>query len=145
MYPENYGPAKAGMLIALLPITKSKGVKMPFIKFIIVILTLALGNSVYAKSSMTQYEAKAAKFLLQKKHQQFSQLSTVLSNPNEICYVKNNLDCIQFVAGSYPSSQQKLEAAKACHSADVECVKYVAGSYPSSEQLIAAAKACGGQ
>ncbi|MBS1963704.1 MAG: hypothetical protein JST04_15925 [Bdellovibrionales bacterium] len=65
-----------------------------------------------------------------------------LAGPAE-CTPPSTQDCIVFVAGSYPSSDERITAAKACvGNYGVTCAKWAAGSYPSFDERVTAARAC---
>jgi hypothetical protein len=103
-----------------------------------------------------------------------SDLNTLeLPQPGDsLCLPRPSLSCIQYVAGTYPNTKEKIEAARACagnygsdcaqyvagfnagagdrQSAAIACngvlalgcVQYVAGSFPNMSEKVAAAKAC---
>lgn len=53
-------------------------------------------------------------------------------NPSDTPSGPPDLDCIKYVAGSYPTSEERSRAARACVGvSDMQAVNYIAGSYPS--------------
>lgn len=55
----------------------------------------------------------------------------------------NNQECAEWVAGSYPTYDQRLNSLKACQGVIIlDCPKWVAGSYPTFDQRINASQAC---
>ena len=104
-------------------------------------------------------ELKAALYSIQKEEAAFEMRALKSTEPTQglqntlgldvldrgDCLPTNRTSCIEFVAGSYPTTNERLEAAKTCagvYSGD--CVKFVAGSYPTTSQRKDAALACRG-
>jgi hypothetical protein len=115
--------------------------------FFAAILTLSTTLYGFASHSitMTQYEKKAAIFLLHKDLavQKFQRQE--LPNPGHICYPKVSAECIDFVAGSLPNTDERLEAARACvGNLNADCASFAAGTLSNISDRIEAAKACRG-
>ena len=118
----------------------------------IVLCGLVLGSFVSAKSELNLVQLKAAHFLYNKAVKQTakSELSKKKNNlwkQDIICDQPSSIDgqCVKFVAGDYPSSDERVNAARACAGVQsVECVKFVAGNYPNSDERVNAAKTCAG-
>lgn len=102
---------------------------------------LASAETLSDAAPLSEMQQKAAAFLLQK-----TQKSAIReSHPG--CYEPpaSNAQCMQYVAGSYPTSDQRLEAARACAGvSNLGCVQYVAGSYPTFDGRVSAARSCVG-
>lgn len=59
------------------------------------------------------------------------------------CVGNYGADCTIFLAGSYPTTRERQDAAKACKgNRGVECATFVAGLYPTSKERLDAVKAC---
>ena len=115
--------------------------------FFVALLTFSLTLPCFASVPlpMSTAEQKAARFLIHKSSSNQKNQLMALSYPGEICPNKINTDCITFVAGNYPSTDEKLAATRACvGNFNSECVKAVAGSYASTLEKLEAAKACRG-
>ena len=115
--------------------------------FFVALLTFSMTLPCFASANfaMSNAEKKAALFLLHKSDTFQKNQLMELSYPGEICPTKINTECIIFVAGNYPSADEKLAATRACvGNINSECVKALAGSYPITSERVNAAKACRG-
>ncbi|MGZ6399689.1 MAG: hypothetical protein ACXWQ0_19225, partial [Bdellovibrio sp.] len=106
---------------------------MTLLKTTFVLLLFSFSNLVLAKPAMNTYELRAASYILKKaSSREFTFQTQSLSAPNEICHPVNTIDCVQYVAGQYASSDERLQAARACIGNNgLSCVQYVAGNYAS--------------
>lgn len=114
-------------------------------KLSLVIACLLLGSmSSVASAELSSVQLKAADFLLKQieapKKISIRESRPVCDEPAPI-----GAGCVGFVGGSYPSSDERLRAARACAGVrDLACVQYVAGSYPSFSERETAARQCSG-
>jgi hypothetical protein len=112
------------------------------IRILALIPLLLFINTSYAAQHLTDLQKKAAIFLIE--NSAFQETVGKNSMARNACNPTSpSADCINFVAGSYPSSDEKLAAARACTGvSSVDCVKFIAGSYPSFDERVKAASAC---
>jgi hypothetical protein len=91
-------------------------------------------SSVFASSTL---ESRAAKFF------EMKALGMVEDHELPPTCQPMSKECIVFVAGSYPSTSDRIDAVRACvgNYGDA-CAKYVSGSYPSKSDRIESARAC---
>ena len=102
-----------------------------------------IAGPVFGSSEMSKFEKKAASFMLLKIKSLPSVSAHTGSPAAGNCTVGASLQCVEFVAGSYPSNDERLKAVRACRAnQDSECVIYVAGSYPSFGEREDSAKSC---
>ncbi len=115
---------------------------------ICLVAVVLVGSIASAKQELGALEKRAAIFLLKQSTLKSQALKSAkfFSSQNEICEddkPKPSSDCISYVAGSYPSTDERVRAARACAgNHGVSCATYVAGSYPSFSEREAAALAC---
>jgi hypothetical protein len=103
---------------------------------------LAFGKPMSSKT----LQDRAATFLLKKAQGQLqiqSLRSQSLTRDFQQCHQPLSTECIQFVAGNFPSDDERAAAARACvGNEDATCAKFVAGNYPTTDERVNAAKAC---
>ncbi len=109
------------------------------------ILTLVTLFSISAASGTTSaFNLKASEFLLDRSQINFDFREK--ATPDPVCDPRPDIQaCIAFVAGKYATSENRLEAARACAGfVGVDCVTFVAGKYATFENRIEAANSCKG-
>lgn len=119
-------------------------------KSLTVLWLVAFAVPAFAKADMSKFEKKAASFLLLKLDvlskptmKSMTKSSGASTGTTNTCVIGTSVECSEFVAGSYPNSDERLRAARACKAnQDAECAKFVAGSYPNFDEREKAAKAC---
>ena len=74
------------------------------------ICCLLAGSVVSAKSELNLTQSRAAAFLLKKAEAK----SLFESLPNDCHPPSGTSECVQYVGGSYPSTDERLKAARAC-------------------------------
>lgn len=129
---------------------------MSILKYFLV-TSLVFAGVVSAKSELNVTQLRAAAFMLKKAEQKSvsantsSKTSSILEHDN--CHPpypkpeppKPDTECITYVAGSYPSTDERVRAARACVGVySLACVQYAAGSYPSFAERESAARSCSG-
>jgi hypothetical protein len=117
-------------------------------------ISLAAGSAQLSKKAL---ENRAAVYLLNKTEMRTSNqnirsfaLNRQVDSSLELvdrdrCQEPEPIDmsCVTFVAGNWPSSEQRAEAARACvGNPSDSCVKFVAGSWPDFDLRVKSAKAC---
>jgi len=123
---------------------------------IVLVSSLVFAGVVSAKSELNVTQLRAAAYLLKQLEKQPEnstlkvQSSANLEHDN--CQTpppyqppQPDTQCITYVAGSYPSADERVRAARACAGVySLECVQYAAGSYPSFAERESAARSCSG-
>ena len=118
------------MLYSVLVCDLTKGEIMMLLKVSLIVLAVAGSNSAFAKSNAI--EKRAGNFLL----------GTQDSREN-ICQPPYSGACVEFVAGSMPTTSERQDAVRACiGNYGVECAAFVAGSMPSFNERVNAARSC---
>lgn len=120
---------------------------------------LLSANLVLAKSELSSTEIRAASYILKQASEPIRVEENIeIVNKNVLEHVTdcnpnqptqpppaNNPDCVQFVAGLYPTSSERFSAARACAGVySIDCVQFAAGTYPAFIQREAAARSCAG-
>jgi hypothetical protein len=80
------------------------------------------------------------------RYQLFTQKCSGYSwNPNNNPVVSPDIECVKYVAGSYPNSTERNRAVYACRNVrSLSAVQYVAGNYPNFSEREEAAQICSG-
>ncbi|MGE0614638.1 MAG: hypothetical protein AB7P04_03280 [Bacteriovoracia bacterium] len=107
------------------------------------------------KLSLPEIQRRAATYHLQKAEQ--AELSAVGlldveitsgdEEENDRCRPSRSPSpaCMDYVAGSFPTTDDRLEAARICAGTrDLVCAEYVAGAFPTKETRIGAVQVCRG-
>lgn len=121
---------------------------MSILKYL-VMSSFVFAGVVSAKSELNITQLRAAAYLLKQSEKQSLNKKTESFLEQEACQppVTPSPDgqCVSYVAGSYPTSDERLRAARACAGVySLECVQYAAGSYPTFSERETAAQSCRG-
>lgn len=107
----------------------------------LVILAISVVGTQSLASSRADLDYKAGLYLLNSLQSQ--SLDRDSRNPQCPDPGKPNQDCSDFVAGSFPNQNEKIEAVRACVGVtDMNCVKWASGSFPNFQERVDAARAC---
>lgn len=117
---------------------------------IILISVLVFAGVVSAKSELNTTQLRAAAFLLKKAEQKSFKTESLVEHLPPGCHDPvtppvPDSQCVTYVAGSYPTSDERIRAARACAGVySLKCVQFAAGSYPTFSEREAAARSCSG-
>ncbi len=123
---------------------------MGCLKKVLLLFILTSGVGSWGSSAMTRLEKKASFFLMKKSLITESKLQSTSTDfiplDGEYCPAqppRPNSECIVFVTGNFPSTDDKLRAVRACAgNYNAVCAKYVAGNFPNFDERVAAAESC---
>ncbi len=58
------------------------------------------------------------------------------------CIGVTDMNCVKWAAGSFPNFQERADAARACRNSSLDCAQFVGGSFPNTQERIQSATAC---